>query len=77
MKVNKRKRQVLPLGRNSTRHQDRLGTKWLESSFAEVDLVVLIDTKLSWFNPRQQLSTTQPLTPPPSQWDGEEDWKKK
>lgn len=47
MKVNKSKCQVLCLKRNNTKHQDRLGAKWLESSFAEVDLVVLIDTKLS------------------------------
>ena len=32
---------------------------------------------LPWFNPSQQLSTMQPLPPPHSQWDGEEDWKKK
>ena len=32
---------------------------------------------VSWFNPSQQLSTTQPLPPPPSQWDGEEGREKK
>ena len=33
----------------------------------------LVIVGVSWFNPSQQLSTTQPLCPPPSQWDGEED----
>ena len=28
---------------------------------------------LSWFNPSQQLSTTQPLPPSPSQWGEEEE----
>ena len=34
--------------------------------------------RLSWFNPSQQLSTTQPFTrSPPTQWDGGGNWKKK
>ena len=28
---------------------------------------------VSWFDPSQQLSTMQPLTPHAAQWDGEED----
>ena len=32
---------------------------------------------LSWFNPSQQLSTTQPLPPPRSQWGEEEERKTK
>ena len=32
---------------------------------------------LSWFNPSQQLSTTQPLPPSPSQWGEEEESKGK
>ena len=35
------------------------------------------DASVLWFNPSQQLSTMQPLTPPCSQWDGEEDREKK
>ena len=34
--------------------------------------------QMSWFNPSQQLSTTQPLThSPPTQWDGGENQEKK
>ena len=29
--------------------------------------------QVSWFNPSQQLSTTQPLLPSPSQWGEEEE----
>ena len=32
---------------------------------------------LSWFNPSQQLSTTQPFPPSPSQWGEEEERGKK
>ena len=33
--------------------------------------------RVSWFDPSRQPSTTQPLTPPLSQWDGGEDRGKK
>ena len=47
MKFNKGKSKVLPLGRNNLRHQYMLGANWLESSFAEKDLGILVDTKLN------------------------------
>ncbi|KAK4828098.1 hypothetical protein QYF61_023460 [Mycteria americana] len=39
--------EVLHLGRNNAKHQYMLGTTQLESSFAEKDLGVLVDTKLN------------------------------
>ena len=40
--------------------------------------VPVLGHPLSWFNPSQQLSTTQPLThSPPIQWDGGENQEKK
>lgn len=46
MKINK-KCEVLHLGRSSPRHQYLLGATLLESSSAEKDLVVLLDTRLN------------------------------
>ncbi|KAK4824232.1 hypothetical protein QYF61_012206 [Mycteria americana] len=45
--LNKGKCKVLHLGSNSPRHLYRLGAGWLESSFAEKDLRLLVDTKLN------------------------------
>jgi len=46
-KFNRGQHKVLPLGRNSPWHQDVLGANQLGMSFAEKDLGVLVDTKLS------------------------------
>ena len=46
MKFDKRKCQVLHLGRNNIMHQYMLGANQLESSSAEMDLGVLVHTKL-------------------------------
>ena len=46
-KLNKGKCRVLPLGRNSLRHQDRLGTDSLQSILAEKALRALLDTRLT------------------------------
>ncbi|XP_010116121.1 PREDICTED: pituitary adenylate cyclase-activating polypeptide type I receptor [Chlamydotis macqueenii] len=51
IKFKKEKCKVLNLERNNPMHQDRLGTSWLESSFTEKDLRLLVDTK--WI-PSQQ-----------------------
>jgi len=47
MKFNKDKCDVLHLGRNNLMHQYTLQANWLESSFAEKDLGVLVDKKLT------------------------------
>ena len=45
-KFNKGKCKALPLRRNNPQHQHRLGATQLESSLAEKDLGVLVDTRL-------------------------------
>ncbi|KAK4806210.1 hypothetical protein QYF61_001133, partial [Mycteria americana] len=47
MKFNKGKCQVLHLGRNNPRHQYTLGAAQLESSLAEMDVGLLVDTRLN------------------------------
>ena len=47
MKFNKGKCKFLNLGRNIPFRQRRLEASWLESSFAEKVLGVLVDTKLT------------------------------
>ena len=47
MQSSKGKRKVLHPGRNTPRDQHMLGAEWLESSLAEKDLEVLVDTKLN------------------------------
>ncbi|GAB0178657.1 hypothetical protein GRJ2_000331000 [Grus japonensis] len=47
MKFNKGKCKILHLWRNNSVHQYRLGANHLESSFAEKDLGVLVDSKLN------------------------------
>ena len=47
MKFHKGKCEVLQMGRNNPRHQYIRGTNQLESSFAEKDVGVLVDTKLN------------------------------
>lgn len=45
MKFNRRKCQILLLGRNNPRHQDRLEASWLECPFAGKDMVALVYTR--------------------------------
>ena len=47
MKFNKGKCKVLHLGRNNSRHLYVLGETWLESSSAEKNLVVQVNTKFN------------------------------
>lgn len=45
MKFNRRKCQILLLGRNNPRHEDRLEDSWLECPFAGKDMVALVNTR--------------------------------
>ena len=47
MKLNKGKCRVLNLQRNNPKHQYRLGSDPLECNFAEKDLGVLVDSRLT------------------------------
>jgi len=46
IKFNKSNCQILHLGQSNVRHKYKLGEEWLESSPAEGDLGVLIDSRL-------------------------------
>ncbi|KAK4832423.1 hypothetical protein QYF61_023102, partial [Mycteria americana] len=61
IKFNNGNNPVLPLEKNNHMHQYKLGTNWVGSSFAEKAL----GSRLSWFSPSRQLSTTQPLAHSP------------
>lgn len=50
MELKKRRRKVLHLDRNNPVHRTMLGAVWLESSFAERVLQILVDNKLSMKN---------------------------
>ena len=66
MKFNKCKCKVLPLGRNNPVHHNRLRACQPESSLAEEDLAVLVDSKLNISQPCSKegtgLSQTNILT---------------
>ncbi|KAK4824025.1 hypothetical protein QYF61_009616 [Mycteria americana] len=47
MKFNKLKCQILHLGQSNARHKYKLGEEWLESSPAERDLGLLVNSRLS------------------------------
>ncbi|KAK4824957.1 hypothetical protein QYF61_021645 [Mycteria americana] len=47
IKFNKSKCQILHIGWSNTRHKYKLGEEWLESSPAERDLGVLVDSRLN------------------------------
>ncbi|KAK4831662.1 hypothetical protein QYF61_018629 [Mycteria americana] len=47
MKFNKSKCQILHLGQSNAGHKYKLGEEWLESSPAERDLGVLVDSRLN------------------------------
>jgi len=62
MQFNREKCKVLHLGRNNPMHQSMPGDNWLQSSFVEKLLGVLVDTKLNMSQQRALVAKKVPMT---------------